>query len=456
MRYKQLLEGVKFGKREHDAILKDHHSSFYIGIEYECILPDNLLTGDLIQDGTDYVYNNQIRNIDKVEKEHDNMVEIITNVMPLLSGLKHIKNFFDVAKKNNVTFPDTAGLHISISRKGAFDHDINLVKFMVLLDANYIHGIFPTRMFVQNASSVMRNAMKEYVSNELGNDVSMVDIDQAERVIKKRLNDEDEDFSKYITAKISDYVTQGGRIELRFVGGKDYDKQFNSIVYQVVRACFLIGVAYDNQLYRKEYLKKLYTYIPSKDEMAVYDLFNNNKNYFTLSKKQKEMALEHAKESPKNAYLFTRFLDERVHELEPIILKSHAQAIHYALEHEIDTPEFRDKVLEHAKRGLTGLRASLVNKYVKYNMGERWPEYEEVVAQAGTSMIAKYVENVLKELHPEGIQIDVFDQAVYNSSQERLKKNPAANKKISRDRKIYIEYAYNSTEEFYEKIVGDD
>lgn len=258
MRYRQLImptsndttplfEGVKIGKKEIEETLK-HSQDFQIGIEYEVLMPDG---GGILQ-AEKFTEEQNIPDIDKVVSEHDHMVEFVTDIMSIPRGINHIKDFFDKAVANGITFPSTAGLHASISHKHYDKKDINLAKFLVLLSGDYLHSIFPERRFVKNISRRMHSAL-------VGKGKMSVK-EMEEAIVNEFTENRDDDSAKYITTKISDYINMDGRIELRFIGGENYNEKFNEIRWQILRAIYILAIAYEPDMFRNEYLKILYSY----------------------------------------------------------------------------------------------------------------------------------------------------------------------------------------------------
>lgn len=260
MRYNQLLEGVRIGKSEIEQTLK-HSQDFQMGIEYEFLTPN---PNDRESETTDFISTYNIKNIEKVVKEHDNMMEIVTNKMSITDGLAHIRNFFATAKQYGITFPDTAGMHISISHRNAKDKDFNYTKFMVLISGGYLHRIFPERNYVGNIDKELTQLLaktKPKTVQEVENIINDMMASGSPRLIGK----------KYITTKLSDYTTHDGRIELRFFGGENYNTRYNDIRNQLLRAIYILSIALDDSMYRKEYLNQLGKLITNSQDMEAQD-----------------------------------------------------------------------------------------------------------------------------------------------------------------------------------------
>lgn len=235
-----------------------------MGIEYEFLTPN---PSNREEEAKNFIKQYNISYVNKLETEHDNMMEIVTKKMPVATGFKHIKQFFESAKAFGITFPNTAGIHISISHKRYNKKDINLVKFLVLISGDYLHSLFPERSYVKNITDKIRNVL------QLSHYSSINDIEKS--ILNFFTAGEDRNI-KYITTKISDYFDQDGRIELRFFGGKNYDKQYDEIRWQTLRALYILSIAYEHDMFRKEYLKTLYSLTNPKPLPDDYDLSNTS------------------------------------------------------------------------------------------------------------------------------------------------------------------------------------
>lgn len=462
MRYKDITtlhEGVKIGKSQIDSILTKHSQNFRIGIEYEVILPDSLRKSeDVIADAKEYSKSAGINHIHRIVPEHDGMVEFITSVMPLTTGLLHIKDFLTKARQHGIKFPSTAGLHVSISHVNGTNKDINFAKFIVLLAADHLHGIFPERTHVSNINNKIRDAIETYVIENVGFSTTGMSVSDIEDVIQRVSFSEEPSISKYITAKVSDFFEQHGRVELRFFGGENYWQQFKDIVWNILRSCYILEIAY-GEMYRKEYLKKLYELLPDKDELKVGAFLHYDYPYSKLTDKQKEIALERAKRSPLDAYHYSYTLDERAPELEDVIFKHPKLGIKYALEYDVRSEKIEKTVIDHiATSGFTGslFKMNVIN-YASEIMKERWTALEQYITEPND--ISKYTKNVLDVYYPnDNLRITSFENAI----SAIFKQTPAS--KLSKLKKSalfnsiedYVKYAYpENSDDIMEKLSND-
>ena len=239
-----LVEGIKFGKKEMNDIIS-RSTDFNVGIEYEFRPTDG--QKDSLNDWLKEYGMSQ--HIHKIIPEHDDMTEIITNKMSVSQAISLLDNMTQLIIDKEVEVPSMAGQHISISTNKYSQGTINMVKFLTLMNSQYLHKLFPER---------------KYVGNLYHKTLKQLDISDYNIKSKHGLEIFENDFNnivdeKYQTIKVSDYtsVDMSGRIELRFFGGKDYHKQLELTKREMLRGLFLLEIAHTD-LYHNEYLKELY------------------------------------------------------------------------------------------------------------------------------------------------------------------------------------------------------
>ena len=239
-----LVEGIKFGKKEMNDIIS-RSTDFNVGIEYE-FRPTYEQKDNL----NDWLRQYGIsRHIHKIIPEHDLMTEVITTKMSVSQAISLLDNMTQLIIDKEIEVPNMAGQHISISTNKYSQGTINMVKFLTLMNSQYLHKLFPEREFVDN---LYHKTLKQ------------LDISKYNIKTKSGLDKFENDFNdivgeKYQTIKVSDYtsVDMTGRIELRFFGGEDYHKQLELTKREMLRGLFLLEIAHTD-LYQNEYLKELY------------------------------------------------------------------------------------------------------------------------------------------------------------------------------------------------------
>lgn len=246
---KALLEGVKFGKKELENVILESNK-FNIGIEYEMLPPvtfdDN--SNSHIQQTMEWIKANNIKNIREVINEEHEMVEVITRTMEMSEGIEHIENFLKIATRDGFEFPTFAGMHVSISLKNT-NYDLNKLKFLILMSGDFIEKHFPTRVHTDNVQFIVKKLISEYFDSNDKFDV---------KAIENKLNDDVFLNDKYTGINVGDYFKFNGRIELRFIGGGAYNERFDEMKWNILRAAYLLGIAYEETMFKNEYTKALY------------------------------------------------------------------------------------------------------------------------------------------------------------------------------------------------------
>lgn len=249
-----LQEGIKFGQKEMSDILS-RAEDFNVGIEYE-FRPTSKQKVYLAHWFKKY----GIYNISEITPEHDEMTEIITDKMSVSNAIDHLDKMFSLIENEEIEVPEMAGLHISISTNKYDLNDINMAKFLVLMNAKYLNNIFPERSHTNSIFYELINKLNLNKNIKFNKQF----ISSLENKIESTLQD------KLQSIKISDYtlIEMKGRIELRFFGGENYHKQASLIKREILRSLHLLEIAYTD-LYQKEYYKELYDLLFTQDALYI-------------------------------------------------------------------------------------------------------------------------------------------------------------------------------------------
>lgn len=197
----------------------------------------------------------------KIEKEYNDSIEVITDVMPVKDALENVTNMFalidDHGRTNNKT-----GLHISVSSNKWDLKSINFEKLMILMNFDYIHTMkFPSREHVSN--------FNEAVSNQF-----LVNLDDVVKILRKKSSSVQASYDgisqylditklakqKYQSLNAKEYHVSNGRIELRYFGGEDYEDRYEEIRNELFRSLTLLDVSY-GEMYDREFQKAKYIYL---------------------------------------------------------------------------------------------------------------------------------------------------------------------------------------------------
>lgn len=418
-----LYEGVTFGEKQINDILS-RSDDFNIGIEYEMRFGEGVGASEVID-----ILNKYNMEYDSVVSEHDDMLEIITPKFSLSEGISHIKNMFSLIESENIEVPEMAGMHVSISTNKYDLADFNRVKFLILLDSDYVHGVFPEREFVFNHNRYIKTMLKGLPSSLLR---SKKDVENIEWRIMTEL-----ETAKYVTAAVKDYFSSDGRIELRFIGGKDYNKMYDDIKQQLLRSLLLMEIAYTD-LYDKVYYKKLSEYLEQDASLVTvkkkafeiirngspkdaYDLIEKYKTEFVsniVPEKIKDKLENVIAKSPRRSVAYARnILNSDFKKAEPVIAQDPIAALMYAVHLREPFPEGEDAIatdgaasLQYALMALKGRfekgedeiakSPARSYRYAKEVLKGRFKKGEPAIATEGDTAM-RYVLEVLGERFPE-------------------------------------------------------
>lgn len=252
---RRLKEGVPFkGIQKRKALDK---SKVRVGIEYEFYADKGMSILNFTDVKKHIDANLPHITYSKIEPEHDSQVELVTDAMPVKDALRHMDAMFKefTSPTNGVQFgsSDLSGLHLSISYTDYATKHLNGLKFALLMDAAYIHRLFPERKHVESMEKVVIQSINSVLEKE--NDFTKM-VPLIEDTFRKLHVDGGHE-SKYFTIKLSDHAKFNGRVELRFFGGDGYENMVSEIKDQLARSIYLLDIAYGNA-YHQEYLTQLY------------------------------------------------------------------------------------------------------------------------------------------------------------------------------------------------------
>ena len=416
----KLEEGAKFGQKEVSDILS-RSGDFNIGIEYEFNIdrerydPDDVRP--LLQKGFG------IEHIYSVVGEHDEMTEVITEKMNLKDAITNIKGMFKFLNSDLAEVRSFAGMHISISSNKYDMSDFNRSKFMVMLNSEYIHKHFPERRHVNDVSKYISNAMKKFKRYNKGRAFTEDTIDTIESIISDTLD------TKYITATLKDFNMMDGRIELRFFGGENYQNMYADIKQQMLRALFIMELAYTD-LYQKEYYKELYKFI-KKDDISIEldrkdkkdllaalsqenssrvldilkrisDRLDPQETYEGLDSGMQKRIKNLFKKDPQSAFEFAEeVMRGKFEEGEPVIAENARTSYFYALLNRERFPEGEEKMFEELDLHEIEHYVNAVSQFNNYDKIEAIEMINNMPESLMENLVATVMDNRGEELTQE-------------------------------------------------------
>ena len=178
-------------------------------------------------------------------------LEFVSPPLPIddiLSDLNKVKQW---AKVYGCYTNDSTGLHINISVPNYSRENLDFVKLALLMGDEYVLDTFG-----RAGNTYAKSAMK------LVRDQVRTKPDEAERLLDKMKGNLDSLASKAIhsgvTSKYTSINTKDGHIEFRSPGGDWLDENFDKIENTLLRFTVAMSAALNPEMYRDEYLKKLY------------------------------------------------------------------------------------------------------------------------------------------------------------------------------------------------------
>ena len=181
------------------------------------------------------------------------------------SMLTEMKSLFDWSEENFGTNNST-GLHVTMSwqgepRAGDKDNGPNKLKMALLLGDEYLLAEFG-RLRNSYAKSQYQSILNYAERMEQGDDASFLKLQQA---LQKGISSDK--FSSINFKSEKDDNSDNELIEFRIAGGTDYNEMYEKVVKAVVRYATVMKAGYDENAYRKEYVKAVSRLIRKSKEI---------------------------------------------------------------------------------------------------------------------------------------------------------------------------------------------
>jgi len=203
------------------------------------------------------------------DNANDTGLEFVSPPMPIVDMLSDLDKTVKWAGQSGCYTNSSTGLHINVSVPGTENsQNIDYVKLALLLGDNYI-----LEQFGRAGNSYCKSGMsiiKERVAQRP---------EDAQALLEKMRNGLDAMASKLIhsgqTQKFTSINMKGGYVEFRSPGGdwlEEYSTGKGKIENALLRFVVALDAAVKPELYKQEYLKKLYAMLQpkSKDDTLAY------------------------------------------------------------------------------------------------------------------------------------------------------------------------------------------
>lgn len=193
--------------------------------------------------------------------------DFISDISTVCNWVQSDENGRKVGYTNN-----SCGFHVNIGIPAGKKPDF--VKMAVFLGEKYLHNTFGAGRLdmIAGFGRIIRSeyAKQSQSSNEGWWSVLATDF---ERLVR-RLNGAFKSTvtEKYYVFNPLPYFEGKGYVEFRAIGGANYEKNIQTLVKNINRFIFLIQLACDPEMYRKEYMQKMFTTVdnsPVADDQPI-------------------------------------------------------------------------------------------------------------------------------------------------------------------------------------------
>jgi hypothetical protein len=185
------------------------------------------------------------------DDSNDGGLEFVSPPMPIDEMISDFNKVVAWAKKRGCYTNDSTGLHINVSVPNFDRRRLDFVKLAILMGDEYILD-----QFGRNGNFYTKSAMKivkDRIAQEPAN---------AQALLDKMKGQVEELASRSIHAGYTDKYTsinvKDGYIEFRSPGGDWLDSNLDKVENTLLRFTVALNAAMNPEMYREEYLKKLY------------------------------------------------------------------------------------------------------------------------------------------------------------------------------------------------------
>ena len=218
-------------------------------------------------DNTNKDYSNWIIEPDVTIKPTSKLsvgMEFVSPVKSISESLSDLENTIAWAKNYGCTTNESTGLHINVSVPNYNRTRLDYIKLALFLGDQYILNQF-NRLYNSQCVSVLQTLRDN--SNQLNDSNLLNQMRQHMTTEISRL------FHNSITEKYVSINAKDGWVEFRGPGGDYLNHNIHSLTNVALRTAMALQIACNEELYRKEYLRKLYTLIDPSLGVNAIDLF---------------------------------------------------------------------------------------------------------------------------------------------------------------------------------------
>lgn len=187
--------------------------------------------------------------------------EVSSAVYPLTESLAYMEQFFEFMQAEELETDESTGLHVSLSFINNDEVEIDWVKLALLMGEEHTLKQFDRvgNTFTEPQLEKIENRVKKADLSGLKDWAGFKELTKlAVETLK----------SKNRTFNIEEFYNQG-RVEFRIMGNAGYEKRYEEIRYHILRFVMMMKIASDENLFKKEYMKKFGTLLLRAKEDAL-------------------------------------------------------------------------------------------------------------------------------------------------------------------------------------------
>lgn len=187
--------------------------------------------------------------------------EVSSAVYPLMECLPIMEQFFEFMQAEELETDDSTGLHVSLSFINNEEVTIDWIKLALLMGEEHT-----LKQFDRVGNTFTHSQIDNIEKHVRGSDLTKLKDWVGFKALTKMAVDSLQ--AKDRTFNIQDFYNEG-RVEFRIMGNAGYEERYEEIRYHILRFVMMMKIATDEDLFKKEYMKKFGTLLLRAKEDAL-------------------------------------------------------------------------------------------------------------------------------------------------------------------------------------------
>jgi hypothetical protein len=196
-------------------------------------------------------------------------LEFISPAKPIAETLANLENTVAWANAYGCTTNESTGLHVNVSIPDFDRSKLDYIKLALFLGDEYILSQF-NRLYNSQCDSVLRSLRNDPERFDVSDENGSMLLNQMRQNMTTRVS---QFFHNSITDKYVSINAKENWVEFRGPGGNYLKHDIRSLISVAIRTAMALQIACNEQLYRKEYLRKLYTLVNPELGTSAVELF---------------------------------------------------------------------------------------------------------------------------------------------------------------------------------------